>query len=213
MTIDSAGHFGLGATPSAWEGSSARGLNLGARAVLFNISSGSLFGDNWYFNGTNDIRIGAGYASRLFCNDIGQITTQTTGTSTAGSTITWTQGPYVANGGTSWTNSSDERLKVVIGEIDNALAKVNQLRAAQFYWKADESQAPQVGLIAQDLLQVLPEVVVQPAQDIEEADKYGGQGYLGVNYDQVIPLLVAALKETKERIETLEAKVAALEGV
>jgi hypothetical protein len=56
-------------------------------------------------------------------------------------------------------------------------------------------------LIAQDVEAVLPEAVESSNPD-----------ELGLRYTEVIPLLVAALKEAKERIETLEAKVAALEG-
>ena len=50
---------------------------------------------------------------------------------------------------------------------------------------------------------VLPEAVDQEGDEI---------GTLSLRYTEVIPLLVAALKESKERIETLEAKVAALES-
>ena len=132
----------------------------------------------------------------------------TSGTTSAGGVISFTAGPYVAAGGTSWTSSSDERLKTITGEISDGLTKVSSLRAAKFTWNDDDSNTPQVGLIAQDVQAVLPEVISQTTKHNSDDETQ----YLGVAYDQVIPLLVAALKEAKTKIETLEAKVTALEN-
>ena len=44
-------------------------------------------------------------------------------------------GVYLTAGGTSWTSNSDERLKNINGEIENAVDKLNQLRAVNFSWK------------------------------------------------------------------------------
>ena len=132
----------------------------------------------------------------------GRIETFTAASGTGGNTISFTAGPYVANAGTSWTNSSDERLKTDLVPIDDAFAKVGTLRAVTGRYKTDESSKRRSFLIAQDVQAVLPEAV-----DSVDPDS------LGLSYSDVIPLLVAALKESKERIETLEAKVAALESV
>jgi hypothetical protein len=115
-----------------------------------------------------------------------------------------TDGPYVANGGTSWTNSSDERLKNITGEIQNGLTKVCSLRAAEYTWKSDEEAKPQVGLIAQDVLAVLPQAVDVPAEGATERD--GSPAMMGVQYTNVIPLLVAAIKELKAEIDTLKGQ-------
>ena len=111
-------------------------------------------------------------------------------------------GVYMAAGATSWTGTSDERLKTNLIEIGDGLGKIACLRAVTGRFKADPEETSRSFLIAQDVLQVLPEAV-----DTTNPDE------LGLRYAEVIPLLVAALKESKERIETLEAKVAALEGV
>jgi hypothetical protein len=110
-----------------------------------------------------------------------------------------TAGPYVANGGGSWTNTSDARLKNITGEIENGLTKVCSLRAAEYTWKTDEKAKPQVGLIAQDVLAVLPEAVDVPEEGT--IDRYGNQAMMGVQYTQVIPLLVAAIKELKAEFD------------
>jgi hypothetical protein len=112
-----------------------------------------------------------------------------------------TGGVYLGNGSTSWTSVSDERAKTNLQPIENGLNKVSTLRAFTGEFKGDESGTRRPFLIAQDVEKVLPEAV--DSQNPEQ---------LGLSYSDVIPLLVAALKESKERIETLEAKVAALEA-
>jgi hypothetical protein len=109
-------------------------------------------------------------------------------------------GVYITDGNTSWTSTSDENLKDITGSIQNGLNKVMSLRAAEFTWKSDEAKKRQVGLIAQDVQKVLPEVV---DEDIE--------GHLGVRYTEVVPLLVAAIQELKAQNDELKARVAALE--
>jgi hypothetical protein len=107
---------------------------------------------------------------------------------------------YLAAGGTSWTASSDERQKTDLVPIDDGLNKVGSLRAVTGRYLSDDDGTSRSFLIAQDVQSVLPEAV-----DASNPDS------LGVSYTDVIPLLVAALKESKDRIESLEAKVAALE--
>jgi hypothetical protein len=118
-----------------------------------------------------------------------------------------TAGPYVASGGTSWTSSSDERLKNITGEIQNGLTKVCAIRAAEFTWKNDETAKPQVGLVAQDVEVVLPEVVTRSVISKDDQTEY-----LGVSYTEVIPLLVAAIKELKVELDAAKERIAALEA-
>ena len=131
----------------------------------------------------------------------GRIQTLTAAAGTAGNSISFTDGPYVTSGGTSWSSSSDERLKTNLSPIENGLAKVATLRAVTGRFLTDSESKSRSFLIAQDVQAVLPEAV-----DTAELDN------LGLDYPAVIPLLVAALKEAKNKIETLETKVAALEG-
>jgi hypothetical protein len=109
-------------------------------------------------------------------------------------------GVRLSNGGTSWASDSDERVKDIIEPIDDGLSKVSTLRAVIGKYKTDDEDRRRTFLIAQDVQAVLPEAV------------YEEQGTLMLAYTDIIPLLVAALKESKERIEQLEAKVAALES-
>ena len=111
-------------------------------------------------------------------------------------------GAYIASGGTSWTANSDERLKTALVPFENAIEKVSSLRAGTGRYLTDDESVSRSFLIAQDVQKVLPEAV-----DATNPDK------LGIQYTEVIPLLVAAIKEQqaiindlKARIETLEAK-------
>ena len=104
---------------------------------------------------------------------------------------------------TSWAATSDERLKTDLEPIADGLQKVGTLRAVTGRYKTDEEGTSRSFLIAQDVQAVLPEAVSGTTDDDDQ---------LSLRYTEVIPLLVSALKEAKERIETLEAKVAALEA-
>jgi hypothetical protein len=97
---------------------------------------------------------------------------------------------------------SDDRLKVRKGNIKNALAKVEAISG--FHYEANETaQAlgykakPEVGVSAQEVQAILPEIVV-PAPIDEQ--------YLTVHYDRLVPLLVEAIKELSARVKELETK-------
>ena len=98
---------------------------------------------------------------------------------------------------------SDGRLKDVLGEIDNALSKVKELRGV--YFEENETAKSlgynndkrQVGVIAQEVQKVLPEVVTEAPID----DKY-----ITVWYDKLIPLLIEAIKELSAKVDKLEGK-------
>jgi hypothetical protein len=95
--------------------------------------------------------------------------------------------------------TSDERLKDNIQLISNPIQKVEQLRGVEFDWN-DKSMFKagkhDYGVIAQDVQKVLPELV-----------KESHTGYLGVDYDKIIGLLIEVVKEQEKRIKDLENKV------
>ena len=97
------------------------------------------------------------------------------------------------------TTISDKRLKKDIAPIDNALWKVSQLNGCTFTYLKDNRES--AGLIAQDLEKVLPSAVIE-----DKAVFHGEEGetYKTVQYDQVIGLLVEAVKELTAKVEELE---------
>jgi len=111
---------------------------------------------------------------------------------------------------------SDARLKTVKGNIENALEKVANLNgilytendlAKQFGYDSDDTY---VGLIAQEVQAVLPEIVKPAPFDIEKQEdgtetSKSGQNYLTIQYEKMIPLLVEAIKDLKAEIDSLKA--------
>ena len=110
---------------------------------------------------------------------------------------------------------SDERLKNVISTIQSPLEKINQLSgviytnndvAASFGY-TDMSE--QVGLLAGQVQNVLPQIVKSAPFDTEFIDgvevSKSGQNYKTVQYEKLIPLLVEAIKEQQKQIDELRA--------
>ena len=113
---------------------------------------------------------------------------------------------------------SDERLKTDITEISGALDKVMQLRGVTF--RANElaesfgyaNNKEQVGVIAQDVEKVLPQIVVPAPFDIMQLQEgveisRSGENYKTVHYEKLVPLLIQAIKEQQIMIEELQQKV------
>ena len=93
--------------------------------------------------------------------------------------------------------SSDERLKDNIEEIPNALDKVESIKGVHFDWndKQDVYEGHDIGVIAQDIEKVLPEIV-------EDRDN----GYKAVKYEKLTAVLIQAVKELSAKVKELENK-------
>ena len=106
----------------------------------------------------------------------------------------FTNGDISANGDIIAIASSDARLKDNLQVIPNALTKVDSISGYTFEWnEKSNKKGTSVGVIAQEIQEVLPEVVVEK-----------GNGYLGVEYEKIIPLLIEAIKELKKEVEELK---------
>jgi hypothetical protein len=117
-------------------------------------------------------------------------------------------GVTVTNGQTSWSAVSDERLKTDLKPIENAVDKVNQLRSVTGRYNSDEEGKSRSFLIAQDIQKVLPEAVSMSKFPNSEDETE----YLTASYTDVIPLLVAAIKEQQTIIASLTSRIEALEN-
>ena len=89
----------------------------------------------------------------------------------------------------NFNSGSDERLKKDIETINNALELIENIRGVKFNWKA--SGKPSLGVIAQELESVLPELV-------------SGTENKTVNYNGLIPILIESVKEIYGRVKILE---------
>ena len=96
---------------------------------------------------------------------------------------------------------SDKRLKKDINAIEGALDKVERLQGVMFKWKDAQYNYSKhteinMGLIAQDVENVIPEVVFVDAN-----------GNYNVEYDKLVPLLVEAIKEQQKQINDLKQRL------
>ena len=89
---------------------------------------------------------------------------------------------------TDYNSSSDKRLKKNVKTVTGALATVDALRGVTFEWK--EGGAKSIGMIAQEVQEVIPDVVTTD-----------DNGYMGIKYTNVIGVLVEAIKELKAEFE------------
>jgi hypothetical protein len=104
---------------------------------------------------------------------------------------------------------SDARLKKNIKTASYGLTQLLELRPVTFEWKADNGQPGiQLGLIAQEVQKIVPEVVTRDGQN----------GMLAVNYTALLPIVIkgvqeqqTVLREQEQRIKQQEDRIAALE--
>ena len=127
-----------------------------------------------------------------------------TGTTSPGYTLTVS--------GTSWTTNnawagSDIRWKQNIVPLQSSLDKVMQLKPVNFDWRANEfpdlhfSNGTQIGFIAQDVEKVIPEVVTTD-----------NNGYKGLSYERITPVLAGAIQEQQSEISMLKAENTAMKS-
>lgn len=107
----------------------------------------------------------------------------------------------------SITTCSDARFKKNVDVIAEPIAKLAQLRGVEFDWNRDEfpdhkfSGERQIGLVAQEVKEVVPAVVSK-----------GSDGFYSVDYGRLVPLLVEAMKAQQAEIESLKSEVATLKA-
>ncbi|MEN0060192.1 MAG: tail fiber domain-containing protein [Bdellovibrio sp.] len=218
VTLNSSGQLGVGTTGptellevAGTTGTSAAYLSLN------NISSGSLLGAGIRMkkNGTSQFGIGVDYNGngtrnfwfydyvaakpRMLIDPNGKMGVGTTSPgqlfqvgASGDSTVA------VAN---AWNTFSDRRLKDIIGPIPQAGSIVDQLTGYYYTWKKGEDTSRQVGVIAQEVEAVLPELV-----------KTGSDGIKTVDYPKLSAVLIEALKEVRRENESLKSNLQQLQG-
>lgn len=101
---------------------------------------------------------------------------------------------------------SDAAFKTDVERIENPLDAVSQIDGVTYYWKQDQypdkqfDDHRQIGLIAQQVKEVLPEAV-----SLQE------DGYYAIDYSRLTPLLLEAIKQLKSENDDLKARIEALE--
>ena len=196
-SVSSTGSFGkmvVGSTALANSGSTLFEIK-GQQGTLFNVTdemSGSIFSANTIagipvIEAFSDQSVKLGPVSNRVTIDI-------SGSLSASADIV-TDGDVIA------FNASDMRLKNNLKVIEGALDKIDGIAGYEFDWNDNSpgwarQRGHDVGVVAQEIEKIHPEIV-------EERKN----GYLGVDYKRLVPLLIQSIKELKQEVEELKKKV------
>jgi hypothetical protein len=119
----------------------------------------------------------------------------------------------IQNTNNSYGSLSDSKLKENVVDATPKLDKLMQVRVVNYNLKGEEGYEThkQIGVIAQELEQIFPGMVEETAdKDVKGEDL--GTTTKSVKYSVFVPMIIKALQEQQQMIETLQAKVAALEA-
>ena len=181
--------------------------NVGYNGVYWNSSTESsrgcfyeMNGGNHYWQSTNSVASGAQYTpyTTMWLDTSGNL--------------------RVAGLLDDYYTFSDERLKKDVEELPSALDKVKALRTVKFNWINEEQRRDrkEIGLIAQEVKEIYPELIhtteLAPTEDEDTLEKIPGEERYAMEYEKLSVVLLKAIQEQQELIETLQTKVAALEA-
>jgi hypothetical protein len=176
------------------------GVITGDGSGLTNLSAGSLSGS---LSNINNLNVSGGLtvgASALINGGL-SVNNGAVGIGVSAPSYTLQVNGSVAGVG-AYNSLSDARYKTNITTLTHALDKIMALRGVQFDWRTNEypewhfEQGTQLGLIAQEVGQVLPEAVSQDAQ-----------GCYSLAYSKLIPVLVEAVKDQQKQTEKKDAEL------
>ena len=152
----------------------------------------------WFYGGTQTWAFGGGGSAvsgkRIHC-DGGMTIGSGYDSVTMPTNGLWVQGTIKCADDLVAFDSSDKRLKDNIRKIEKPLDKLDKINGYKFKWntKQDIHEGEDYGVIAQEVEEVMPEIV-----NLKES------GYYGVKYDKLIPLLIESVKELKAEIRDLK---------
>ena len=147
--------------------------------------SGTNYGPLMYL-GYNTIGGGVGYLSTGFIRPMSNDTFDL-----GSSTLRWDD-IYATNG---VIQTSDKRQKSSIKDMEYGLNTILKMRPVTYFWKDKPERGRKVGLIAQEVIDLIPEIV----NIGDDKDKT-----MGLNYAELTPILIKALQEQQEEIESFK---------
>ena len=227
MRITNAGNINMGTTTSGGFLTLQRG---GSASTAPDIATGdgtqsTYINSNWA-SGSYNPYVQAGDHGIIFHNgstETGQFVISQWSSIAKGLRINTSGNVAMANNlpvtGEVYAYYSDSRLKDNIEPISNAINIINSISGV--YYNAndlavellrEDKTARKVGVLAQEIQAVMPEVVRQAPFDIAaDGSSISGENYQTVQYDKLVPLLIQAVKEQTTKIAELEARITLLE--
>jgi len=112
----------------------------------------------------------------------------------------------VTSANTTYTTSSDYRLKENITTLENGLDRLNQLKPVKFNWIEDGKE--EEGFIAHEVSEIFSDAVVGEKDAVQDNGKISPQT---MDYGRITPLLVKAIQEQQEQIEQLKTQIETLQ--
>jgi hypothetical protein len=180
-----------------------------ARDSLGQIRATSFIGNSFIGTLTGSASFATSSTNSLYANTATYATNFSAGVYSSGNVypllsngaIMSTASSYYYNAGTvyavDFAATSDATLKDITGIIDNPLDKLTGINGVSYFWnnKAMSQGIPsgqrRLGVLAQEVQKVAPEAVSE------------NNGHLSVNYTQLIPILIEAIKELNKKIDSL----------
>ena len=159
-------------------------------------SDGGTYGDHITLNSFGNVRIN--FDSNSNGTNYFRIGHATTGTNNVLLTLDESGNGTFAGNVTAY---SDIRLKENIVDVDNALNKVCSLRGVYYNMIEDITKSRRLGLVAQEVEKVLPEVVIEAHP---EDDK---DSVLSVDYGNIVALLIEGIKDQQKEIEYMKSEI------
>ena len=203
IRINSSGQVGIGRDTDPLNGVKLMVQN-GSNNVFYAYHEGT--GNNYSILCRNDRAVGSTQATQIIFIGSGNVAV----------------GDIRSTGsGTAYNTSSDYRLKENVTAISDGITRLKTLKPSRFNFKVDKDTtvdgflAHEVTAVPEAISGTKDEVVTQAMIDNGDApsdSKLNDPIYQQIDQAKLVPLLTAALQEAITKIETLEAKVSALEG-
>ena len=164
-------------------------------------------GGNSYYKARLWTEVGSGYTATQFGIDV------------ADDARSLSTRMYIRNGSANFSGdvtayASDIRLKENIRPITNAIDRIKKINGVFYDWKDNVSELgftpiskSDVGVLAQEVQAVFPEIVKPAPFDQENGVSKSGENYLTVKYEKLTALLIEAVKEQQIKIDNLTIEV------
>ncbi len=111
---------------------------------------------------------------------------------------------------TAFTVSSARRFKENIIPVSYGLSAILKLKPVQYQYNFEKNNTTHLGLIAEDVNEIMPEIVVKQIDNKDVVGKVGTP--MGINYSEIIPVLIKGMQEQQQMIEDLKKEIELLKN-
>ena len=159
---------------------------------MVSTTDGRVQGTELNINSANHLSVPGSFAitNKMTIDTEGRIGVGVLTDLTYGITLQNTSGDISVGKARAWQTYSSARYKENVCDIEDPIEKLSKLKGVYFDWRDMAGEGRDIGFIAEEVGEVLPEVV-----SYEE----DGNDAISMSYDKIVPLLVEAFNESRER--------------